>query len=69
VNDSPIVCTVGYERTGKQFGWLQAPRSTNESATSHPFISTVCIVNTGPAVLVTVGGHGGGSAAREGSMT
>jgi predicted deacylase len=59
VNDSPIVCTVDYDGPGKQFGWLQVPRSTNESATSHLFVPVICIVNgTGPTVLVIGGVHG-----------
>lgn len=56
---SPVICTVDYGRPGKQFGWLQIPRSTNESGWSNLFVPAVCIVNgRGPTVLVTGGVHG-----------
>ncbi len=57
--DSPVICTVDYDRPGKQFGRLQVPRSTNEAGWSNLFIPLVCIAGgRGPTVLVTGGVHG-----------
>jgi predicted deacylase len=57
--DSPVICTVDYDRPGKQLGRLQIPRSTNESGWSNLFIPLACIANgRGPTVLVTGGVHG-----------
>jgi predicted deacylase len=57
--DSPVICTVDYDRPGKQFGRLQIPRSTNESGWSNLFAPAACIANGGgPTVLVTGGVHG-----------
>lgn len=57
--DSPVICTVDYDRPGKQFGRLQIPRSTNEAGWSNLFLPLACIMNgLGPTVLVTGGVHG-----------
>ncbi len=57
--DSPVICTVDYDKPGKQFGRLQIPRSTNESGWSNLFLPLACIANgRGPTVLVTGGVHG-----------
>ena len=59
VNNSPVICTVEYDRPGKQVGRLGIPRSTNESGWSNLFVPVICIVNgRGPTVLVAGGVHG-----------
>jgi predicted deacylase len=59
VRNSPVICTVDFDRPGKQFGRLQIPRSTNESGWSNLFVPLACVGNgSGPTVLVTGGVHG-----------
>ncbi len=59
MSDSPVISTVDYDKSGKQFGQLQIPRSTNESGWANLFIPMACIRNgKGPTVLVTGGVHG-----------
>lgn len=57
--DSPVICTIDYDRPGKQVGRLQIPRSTNESGWSNLYVPLICITGgRGPTVLVTGGVHG-----------
>ena len=59
MNDSPVLATLDYDESGKRFGLLQRPRSTNESGWSNLFVPIVCIKNgDGPTALVLGGNHG-----------
>jgi predicted deacylase len=59
MGDSPVICTIDYDRPGKQVGRLQVPRSTNESGWSNLYVPLICIAGgRGPTVLVTGGVHG-----------
>ena len=57
--DSPIVCTVDFERSGRQTGRLQLPRSDNDSGWANTYIPIACVSNgEGPTALVMGGNHG-----------
>lgn len=57
--ESPVVTQIDLDRTGKQAGYLQLPRSTDTSGWAQLFIPIVCVKNgEGPTVLVTGGNHG-----------
>jgi predicted deacylase len=59
VSDSPVICTLDFDRPGKQVGQLQVPRSSNESGWSNLYVPIVCLNNgSGPTALVLGGNHG-----------
>lgn len=59
MRDTPVICTIAYDRPGRQAGRLQIPRSLNDSGWSQLYVPVVCIANgRGPTVLVTGGVHG-----------
>lgn len=59
MHDSPVRCTIDYDRPGRQDGRLQIPRSLNDSGWSNLYVPVVCIANgRGPTVLVAGGVHG-----------
>jgi predicted deacylase len=54
-----MICTVEFDRPGKQLGRIELPRSTNTSGWSHLYVPIVCVANgDGPTALVLGGNHG-----------
>jgi len=59
LRDSPVTCTIAFDKPGRQAGRLQLPRSLNDSGWSNLYVPVVCIAGgRGPTVLVTGGVHG-----------
>jgi predicted deacylase len=59
LQDSPVRCTVDFDRNGKQVGRLEIPRSTNMSGWASFVVPVICIGNgAGPTALVMGGNHG-----------
>jgi len=59
VADSPVRCTIDLDGSGKQFGYLEVPRSSNTSGWSHLHVPIVAVAGgDGPTALVVGGVHG-----------
>ena len=57
--DSPVACTIDFERGGKQVGHLSLPKITNTAGWASTFVHIAQVANgEGPTVLVLAGNHG-----------
>ena len=54
-----MICTVDFDRPGRQLGRIEVPRSTNTSGWSHLYVPIACVARgDGPTALVLGGNHG-----------
>jgi predicted deacylase len=59
VTETAVRVNVDFDAPGKQFGFLQIPRSTNRSAWANHVVPIVCIAHgPGPTALIMGGNHG-----------